>query len=162
MLDCLAALHAQFLHKVFNRVCRKNPEQIVFHRQVKARISRIALTPCTATQLIVDASGLMTLRANNMQAAGGEYLIVSLLPCCLHFLNFFGGGIFKILYFDLPISTEHNVRSSPSHVGCNSDNTWTTRLRNNLRLAFVKLRVQNLVSDFTFSEKFRDSFGRFD
>ena len=48
----------------------------VFERQVEARRARVALAAGAAAQLVVDAPRLVALGADDVQAAGGDNLVV--------------------------------------------------------------------------------------
>ena len=84
-LDDLAFLHAGHLQQALgaHRVA-EDAHQVVFHRQIEAARARVALAAGTAAQLVVDAAGLVTLRADDVQAAGGDHLVVPRLPFGAH------------------------------------------------------------------------------
>ena len=63
VFNSLAFVHAQCLHETFNPLRRKYPHQIIFHGQVKPGHTRVALSTRATAQLIIDATGLMPLRA---------------------------------------------------------------------------------------------------
>ena len=56
-----------------------------FHREIEAGATRVALTACTAAELVVDAAGLVTFGTDDAQAAGLHDDVVKLLPFGLHF-----------------------------------------------------------------------------
>ena len=58
----------------------EDAHQVVFERQVEAARARVALAAGTAAQLVVDAARLVALGADDVQAAGGDHLLVALLP----------------------------------------------------------------------------------
>ena len=78
MLDPVVLAHAQRLENFHETFLAEQTHQIVLQRDVELRFARIALTAGTAAQLVVDSSGLVALRADNLQAAGGSRLIVQL------------------------------------------------------------------------------------
>ena len=84
-LDDFPCLHAGELQQPLGagRIA-EDAHQIIFHRQVEAARSRVALTPGTPAQLVVDASRFVTLGAYDVQATGADDLIVPLLPCLTH------------------------------------------------------------------------------
>ena len=65
----------------------ENAQQRIFERQVKAARARVALAPGTAAQLVVDAPRLVALGADDVQPAGGDHLVVQLLPVVAHVLD---------------------------------------------------------------------------
>ena len=79
-LDGLAALHAEAAHEILHALAGEDAHQIVFHRQVEARIAWIALAPGAAAELVVDAARFVAFGADDMQAAGFDNLIVAFLP----------------------------------------------------------------------------------
>ena len=60
---------AQTLHHSAHSIGGEYAHQIILKRQVKPRESRISLTPCTASELIVDTPTFMPLGANHMKTA---------------------------------------------------------------------------------------------
>ena len=75
--DGLARLHADAGHqRLHARRIAEDAHQIVFERQIEAARSGIALAAGAAAQLIVDAPRLVALGADDVQAAGGEHLLV--------------------------------------------------------------------------------------
>jgi hypothetical protein len=87
-LDGLARFHADPGHQRLHagRVA-EDPHQVIFKREIKPARTRIALAPGAAAQLIVDAPRLMALGADDVQAAGGEHLLVPLLPLIVDVLE---------------------------------------------------------------------------
>ena len=64
--------------------CRRSPAKILSsgssNDEVEARAARVALAAGAAAQLVVDAARLVALGADDVQAAGGDHLVVHLLP----------------------------------------------------------------------------------
>ncbi len=84
-LDRLAGLHADARHqRLHARRIAEDAHQVVFERQIEAARSRIALASRAAAQLIVDAPRLVALRADDVQAARGNHLLVALEPLDLN------------------------------------------------------------------------------
>ena len=83
ILDDVVFLHADQLHRLLHPVGSEDAHQVVFKRQVETRGAWITLATRTAAQLVVDAARLMALGANDMQAAGGDHVVVALLPLAL-------------------------------------------------------------------------------
>ena len=78
-LDRLAGLHAHPGHeRLHARRVAENAHQIIFERQIEPARTRIALAAGAAAQLIVDAPRFVALRADDVQAAGGDHLLVAL------------------------------------------------------------------------------------
>src|SRR5207248_8711465 len=69
VLDRLALLHAQPLHDLLDPVAAEDAQQIVLEREIEVRGAGIALTAGAAAQLVVDATRLVTLGADDVQAA---------------------------------------------------------------------------------------------
>src|SRR5205823_1304403 len=69
VLDRLALLHAQALHDPLDALAAEDAQQVVFEREVEVRGAGVALTARAAAQLVVDAAGLVTLGADDVQAA---------------------------------------------------------------------------------------------
>ncbi len=67
--DGNAFFHAQPLQQVGNPFLGEDAHQVVFEREIEARGAGIALTAGASAKLVVDAAGLVTLGAENMQAA---------------------------------------------------------------------------------------------
>ena len=79
--DDLAFLHAGHGQPLLRAIrIAEDAHQVVFHRQVEAARARVTLAARTAAQLVVDAAGLVALGADDVQAAGGHHLVVTLLP----------------------------------------------------------------------------------
>ena len=80
-LDHLAFLHAGGLQPALGALgIAEDAHQVVFERQIEAARARIALAAGTAAQLVVDAPRLVALGADDVQAAGGDHGVVTLLP----------------------------------------------------------------------------------
>src|SRR5262249_39732856 len=75
-LDRFTFRHLQAVHDGAHTVARKNPQQRIVERQIETRRTRVALTARTTTQLVVDATRLMTLSADNVQAALPHYVLM--------------------------------------------------------------------------------------
>ena len=80
-LDDLAFLHSGQLQQPLRALrITEDPHEIVFHRQVEAARTGVALAARTATQLVVDTAGFVPLGADNVQPTGREHLVVPHLP----------------------------------------------------------------------------------
>jgi hypothetical protein len=80
----LAFGHFQPLHDSRQTLATENAQQRILERQVEARRARVALASRAAAQLVVDAPRFMALGADDVQAAGGDDLIVKDLPIAAH------------------------------------------------------------------------------
>src|SRR5438105_4980148 len=69
-----ALLHPQTLHQRFDLIAREDAHQIVFEREEEARRAGVALTTRTTTQLIINAPRLVSLCADDVQAASPDDL----------------------------------------------------------------------------------------
>src|SRR6185437_6988830 len=58
----------------------ENAHQVVFHGEIEAARPRVALAAGAAAQLVVDAAGLVPLRADDVQTARRHDLLVARLP----------------------------------------------------------------------------------
>ena len=76
VLDGDVLLHPQALHEAGDALGAEDAHQIVFERQEEARAARVALAAGAAAQLVVDAARLVALGAEDVQAAGGEHLLL--------------------------------------------------------------------------------------
>ena len=80
-LDDLAFLHAGHGQPALRAIrIAEDAHEVVFHRQIEAAGARIALAARTAAQLVVDAARFMALGADDVQATGGDHLVVARLP----------------------------------------------------------------------------------
>src|SRR5437867_7689852 len=77
--DGYAFLHAEPLHDSRDAFCREDAHQIIFERDIETRRPRIALTSGASAKLIVDAPGLVALRADDVQAADPDDFLVFLV-----------------------------------------------------------------------------------
>ena len=72
--------HTGPFHKFTNTVTAETPHNIVFQRNIETRAARIALTPGSAAQLVIDTASLVAFRADDMQPARLDHLIMFFLP----------------------------------------------------------------------------------
>src|SRR6185437_14788658 len=73
--DGNAFFHAEALQEVRDPLLGEDTHQIVFEREEEARCAGIALTSGAAPQLVVDTAGLVPFRADDDEAAGGDYVL---------------------------------------------------------------------------------------
>ena len=66
MLDLLTLRNAQSLKHSHKALRTEQTHQIVLKGNVEAGLTRVTLTSGTATQLVVDTAGFMTLGTNDL------------------------------------------------------------------------------------------------
>ena len=143
--DDLAFLHPGDRQQSLGEVrITEDAHQVVFHRQIEARGSRIALATGSAAQLVVDTSRLVTLCADDVQPAGGNHLIVTHQPLGAHALAFLGRGIERQRgKLGLEIAAEHDIGAAPCHIRCNRNCAGHTGLRDDKRLLLMETCIQH-------------------
>ena len=157
----LAFLHAELLQHRAHARRQEDAHQIVFERQIEARSTGVALTAGTAAQLVVDAPRLVAFGADDIQAAGGDRLIVPDLP--------FGarrGASGCVVLGDagqlgFQTAAQHDVGAAAGHIGGNRHSAGTSGLGDDLRLTLVLLGVQHLVLDVLVAQNARQQLGGF-
>jgi hypothetical protein len=103
--------------------CSRSPAKILSSGSSKERKKRelpgVALAARAAAQLVVDAARLVALGADDVQAAGGDHLLVQLLPVCAHaprcaVPSRLGERLVGLDLLDLGIgiAAEHDVRAA--------------------------------------------------
>ena len=134
MRQHLAFFGAHPVHQLRNPIASEEAHQIIFEREEELRRSRITLTARASAQLTIDSSRLVSLRSNDVKSA--DLLDVDHVP-------------FRILDLrrlrDRHAFAEFDVGSAAGHVGRDRHRARLTRARDNLRLALVVLRVQDVV-----------------
>src|SRR5690606_38125546 len=70
---------AEAVHHAQHTVVREQAHEVVLERDVEAARSRVALAAGAAAELVVDAPRLVPLGADDVEAAGGDDLLVVLL-----------------------------------------------------------------------------------
>ena len=78
-LDGHALFHAQALQQGGDPLLGEDAHEVVFEREVEARLAGIALAAGAAAELVVDAPRLVALGAEDEEAAGLDDLLVLLL-----------------------------------------------------------------------------------
>ncbi len=82
--DGNAFFHAKALEEGGDPLASEDAHEVVFEREEEARGAGIALASGAPTELVVDAAGLVTLGAEDVETTGGDDVIVLLLR---------GGGV---------------------------------------------------------------------
>ena len=75
VLDGGVLVDAQRAHQALHAVAAEQTHQVVLEAQVEAGCTGVALTACTAAQLVVDAAALVALGTNDKQTACGTHLL---------------------------------------------------------------------------------------
>ncbi len=65
-LDGDILFHAEPQHEFLHALAAEDPHQVVLERKIEARAARVALASGASAELIVDAAGLMPLRAEHV------------------------------------------------------------------------------------------------
>src|SRR5579859_5480600 len=131
----LDRLDLEAVHQPADPVRRRPDDlhQVVFERDEEAAGARVALTARAAAELVVDASRLVALGADDVQAADvGD------------------------------AGTKHDVGSAAGHVGRDGHTTRLPRLGNDGRLPLVLLGVKHVVLDAALFEHARQPLGLLD
>ena len=177
-------------HDVLDPVSAKTAHQIVIEADKESRGTRVSLTSGTAPELVVDTSGLMALRADDMQSAQFDDFFVLFLALCFELLIIFiihfsrgqeffvlerdltgsvGDGIFIIpilthLFFGFKfrVAAQDDIRTTSGHVGGDGDRVQAACFRDDRGFAFVMLRVQDVMADSPLVEQVTDFLGFFD
>src|SRR5438477_4742577 len=174
VLDRLALLHAQALHDPLDALAAEDAQQVVLEREVEVRGAGIALTARAAAQLVVDAAGFVTLRADDVQAAQlHDFLVLGLGDAPrLHERRppLLGGGGDRIdallpenfLGQEVGVAAEEDVGAAAGHVGRDGHGALASRLGHDLGLALVVFRVEDLMADAALLEELGHGFGLLD
>src|SRR5581483_8691509 len=163
VFERLVLLHAEELHPARDPVGREDAHEAVFEREIETARARVALASRTAAQLVVDAPRFVALRADDVQAAGGEHFVVALLPLGL---DAFALGVLGLgrqgreLGFER--TAQHDVGTAAGHVRGDRHGARAARLGDDVRLALVLLRVEHLVRDFFLLQQFGQKLGGLD
>src|SRR6185312_2965148 len=149
MLDGLALFHAELAHEALDAVGAEDAHQVVLEREVEARRAGVALAAGPAAKLVVDAPRLVSLGAQDVQAAEGEHL-VPLLGAGLgvareRFQVRLRLGLRVRLGAGEPfrVAAEDDVGAAAGHVGGDGDGALAPGLGHDRRLALVVLGVEH-------------------
>ena len=80
VLQRLAAVHSQSSYHGLQAVLCKETQQCVVEAHVEAGCSRVSLTACTSSELVVDTSRFVALGAQDVETAKGLYFLVVGFP----------------------------------------------------------------------------------
>ena len=148
MDDRLALLQSELDQHRIHALGAEDAHQIVLQRQVEFRAPRIALATRASAQLIVDASALVALRADDIEAAGGDGLLLEPrdLGPDLRFLGFqrvaFEPDAF-LRNAHLHIAAKLNVGAAARHVGRDGDRAGHAGFRDDIGLELVEAGIQH-------------------
>ena len=161
----LAFLPAHLLHHRLQAIAREDAHQVVFGGDVELGAARIALAARAAAQLVVDAAGFVALRAEHVEAARVERLLL------------LGGDLFGDLLAEalglrfrqvvghllgdaeLEVAPELDVGAAPRHVGGDGDRAHAARLGDDGGFLVVEAGVEHLVRDAAKRCVFGHAFG---
>ena len=118
VLDGLVLFHAELIHDLRHAVGREQAQEIILEREIEARCARVALAAGAAAELVVDAAGLVAFRADDEEAAER-----------------------------LDAFAELDIRAAAGHVRRDRDRAHLAGIGDNLRFAFMVLRIQHVVLD---------------
>ena len=182
--------HVEAVHQIRDAFAAEQAHQVVVEGEVEARLAGVALTAGAAAKLVVDAAGVVALRADDEKAAR----LADLFSLAADLLAVFGEGIREHLprVQDLLIvgvgvagrlgdqlvaharlaqvvarevfrvAAEHDIGAAARHVRRHGDGAELARLRDDLGLLFVVLRVEQVVLDALALEEVRELFVLFD
>ena len=166
--DRLAIFQAGIHHARKQRFAAEDAQQIVLQAQIEAAEARIALTARTAAQLIVDAAAFMPFRAQHEQTAGfqhlrlfGCYLFLDAGNCFVARRAFFQIGQF-LFDPEFQIAAKLNIGAASSHVGGDRHRAQASRLRHDMRFAFMHARIQDVMRHALAIEIFGQKLGLLD
>ena len=181
-LDGHVVGHVGLLHHGADLVHARAAEQthkVVFERQVELRGARVALTAGTAAQLVVDASAFVALGADDAQAARlQDALLLGLARCARDIERLlalalrgrrqaaFIGGLHAgfeigieaaleqhVVGEHVGVAAEQDVGAAACHVRGDGDGADASRLRDDMRLALMVFRVEDLMLDAALVEQ---------
>ena len=118
VLDWLALGRSELVEDVVDAIASEEPHDLVLGRQVEPCLTGVALTAGAATQLVVDAAGLMPLGTEHVEAAKVGHAFAEL-----------------------------DVDAAAGHVGRDHDGALLARVDDDLALTLVLLGVEDLVRD---------------
>ena len=135
-----SARDLQALHDRRDPLVGEATHQIVFQREVETRLAGVALTARSASQLIVDAARFVPFRAEHVEAADLEDLLLLGLGLGLELLDrsAYTRLVLLAALFDAPlahlglgellgVAAEHDVDTAAGHVGGNRHRTQLAR-----------------------------------
>src|SRR5690606_2015769 len=130
MLDRLAVLDAELAQQPGDATRAEDAHQVVIHRQVEPRRTRVALATGSTAQLVVGPAGFVTLAAADVEPTGRHDLVVPRLPLGPQAApRGLIRGLALGLEFDFEVAAEHDVGASTGHVRRDRHDARTASLR---------------------------------
>ena len=170
-LDRLVVRHIEATEEGIDHVGLEQAHEVVFKRKVEARLTRVTLTARAAAQLVVDAAGLVPLRAKHVETAELDDLVMlaghrrlrlrqGLGPRLLVGLGILDGIQAAALEFlsgpELRVAPEHDVGAATGHVGRDRHRALAAGLGDDRGLTLVVLGIEHLMAYATLLELVRD------
>ena len=174
-IDGGVLVEAERIHHAENALGAEQAHDVVLHRKVELRLAGVALTACTAAELVVDAAGLVPLGADDIEAsclpdkvcltvdlglvelirlvvgrAGGENFGVVGLGKGIGLRDELIGEALSAqiaLCHELGVAAEHDVGAAACHVGGDRHRAELAGLRDDLGFLLVVLRVEQVMLD---------------
>src|SRR5664279_2686471 len=167
VLDGDALLHAEALHEPRQAVGPEDAHEVVLEREVEARGAGVALAAGAAAELVVDPAGFVAFRADDVEAAELDDLLVRLGRVFLKLggdpLDLFGALVLRLLLREvLRVAAEEDVRAAARHVRRDRHGGDLAGLRDDRGLLLVVLRVQDDVRNLFLLEHGREKLGLLD
>ena len=132
-LHRLVVGEVEALHDLVDPVAGEEADEVVLRGEIEAGLARVALAAGTATQLVVDPARLVPLGAEHVEAAELADAVAEL-----------------------------DVDAAAGHVRRDRDGAGLARVHDDLGLALVLLRVQDVVRDALALEQPREVLGDLD
>jgi len=160
VLDGFVLAHAQTVHDRGDALRAEDAQQIVLQRKVEAGGPRVTLPAGTAPQLVVNATALMALGAQDEEAAGSDDLAVLLTAGFLEFMphlleqGFVAGG--ALARQEFRVAAQYDVRTPSGHVGGDGNGAFAPGLGHDLRLPLVVFGIEDRVAHPPLLQEGRD------
>ena len=152
--------HFEAVHDGFDAVAGEDAHERVIQAEVEARGAGVALAAGAATELVVNAAGLMALGGDDAQATEGLDVLMVFGPLGANFIDagLACSGVKRLLRLGLlqgffHVATEHDVGAAAGHVGGDGDHLGPTGLGDDVGLAGVLFGVEDLVGELFFVEQ---------
>ena len=132
MLNLLAFRNTQCIEHTDELLGTEQTHQIIFQGNIELGYTRITLTTCTTSQLVINTSGFMSLCTDNHQTAGFSSLVIQLDIC-----------------------------TTASHVSSNGNCSMLSCICNNLGFQFMEFCIQYLMFNAFSAKHATDLFRSF-
>ncbi len=143
----------------------KDAQKIILKAHKETTFSWISLTSRTASQLVINASRLMTFSTQNIESTGSKDLLLFCSTKRGTFLQSLSIRLFRVIGIGgltfrhhLWIPAEDNICTTASHIGRNSEGALTTSLGHNFSFPIMLLGIQYVMSNPSFLEHLRQGF----